>query len=55
MFPPCILDKKIQRKEPNNTMFLKLVLNVMIMDIKIHIILDVIEILKSMKPNNYTH
>jgi hypothetical protein len=36
-------------------MFLKLVLNAMIMDIKIHNILDVIEILKSTKPNNYTH
>jgi hypothetical protein len=36
-------------------MFLKLVLNAMIMDIKIHSILDVIEILKSMKPNNYNH
>jgi hypothetical protein len=36
-------------------MFLKLVLNAMTMNIKIHNILDVTEISKSMEPNECTH
>lgn len=52
MFPFCILDKKKSKKR-TNVMFLKLVLIAMIMNIKIHNIFDVIEISKSMEPNNF--
>jgi hypothetical protein len=41
---------KSSRKKPNVT-FLKLFLNAMIRNIKIHNIFDIIEILKSMEPN----
>jgi hypothetical protein len=40
-------------KEKTNIMFLKHFQNAMIRNIKIHNILDIIEILKSMKPNKF--
>jgi hypothetical protein len=55
MFQICVpSQKKVQGKGSNGT-FLKLFLNVMIKNIKIHDILDIIEISKSMEPNRLTH
>jgi hypothetical protein len=50
MFQICVLDQKVQGKKISIT-FLKLLLNVMIRNIKIHNIFDIIEISKSMEPN----
>jgi hypothetical protein len=50
MFQICVLDQKTQGKKISVT-FLKLFLNAMIKNIKIHNILDIIEILKSIEPN----
>jgi hypothetical protein len=55
MFQIYVLNqRKVQGKGSNNT-FLKLFLNVMIKNIRIHDILDIIEISKSMEPNKCTH
>jgi hypothetical protein len=55
MFQICVPNKnKIQGKGSNAT-FLKLFLNVMIKNIKIHNILDIIEISKSMELNKCRH
>jgi hypothetical protein len=54
MFQICVLKQKVQGKEIN-IMFLKLFLNEMIRNIKIHNILDIIEISKSMEPNKCIH
>jgi hypothetical protein len=55
MFEICVpSQKKVQGKGSNAT-FLKLSLNVMTRNIKIHDILDIIEISKSMEPNRFTH
>jgi hypothetical protein len=48
----CVLDQKV--KGTNNT-FLKLFLNEMIRNIKIHNILNIIDISKSIEPNKCTH
>jgi hypothetical protein len=50
MFQICVLDQKVQGKKIS-IMFLKLFLNAMIRNIKIHNILNIIEISKSMEPN----
>ncbi len=49
----CSLPKS--SKKGINVMFLKLFLNAMISNIKIHNILDIIGISKSMKPNKSTY
>jgi hypothetical protein len=52
MFQICVLDQKVQGK---SVMFMKLFLNAMIGNIKIHNIFNIIEISKSMEPNKYIH
>ncbi len=55
MFEICVFNQnKVQGKGFNAT-FLKLFLNAMIRNIKIHNILDIIEISKFMEPNKCTH
>jgi len=54
MFQIYILNEKVQKKETTIT-FLKLFLNAMIRNIKIHNILNIIKNLKFLKPNKYTH
>jgi hypothetical protein len=54
MFQICVLEQKVQGKITNST-FVKLFLYTIIRNIKIHNILDIIEILKSMEPNKCTH
>jgi hypothetical protein len=55
MFEICVFNqKKVQGKGFNATFF-KLFLNAMIRNIKIHNILDIIEISKFMEPNKCTH
>ncbi len=49
MFQIYVHDQKVQGKK--NVMFLKPFLNEMIRNIKIHNILNIIEISKSMEPN----
>jgi len=50
MFQICVLDQKVQGIKKSIT-FLKLLLNVMIGNIKIHNIFYIIEISKSIEPN----
>jgi hypothetical protein len=50
MFQICVLDQKVQGKNKIAT-FLKLFLNAMIENIKIHNSLDIVEISKFMEPN----
>jgi hypothetical protein len=47
MFQICVPDQKVQGKK--NVIFLKLFLNAMIKNIKIHNILDIIKISKSVE------
>jgi hypothetical protein len=54
MFEICVFNQKIQGKEAIVTL-VKLFLNAMIRNIKIHNILDIIRILKSMEPNKCIH
>jgi hypothetical protein len=49
MFHICVPNQKVPGKK--NIIFLKRFLNAMIRSIKIHNILDIIEISKSMEPN----
>jgi hypothetical protein len=51
MFQICVLNQKVQRKVAIIT-FLKLFLNAMFRNIKIHNILDIVGISKSMEPIN---
>jgi hypothetical protein len=51
MFQICVLEQKISRKG-TIVMFLNFLINVMIKNIKIHNITDIIEMSKSIKPNN---
>jgi hypothetical protein len=50
MFQICVHDQKVQGKKTSVT-FLKFFLNAMIRNIKIHNILDAVEISKSMELN----
>jgi hypothetical protein len=54
MFQICVPDQNVQGKGANAT-FLKLILNAMIRNTKIHNILEIIDISKSMEPNKCTH
>jgi hypothetical protein len=54
MLQICVLDQNIQGKQTSIT-FLKLFLSAMIRNIKIHYILDVIEISKYIKLNKCIH
>jgi len=54
MFQICVLNQKVQGKEPT-LHFLNFFQNAMIKNIKIHTIIDIIENLKSMEPNKYSH
>jgi hypothetical protein len=51
MFQICVREQKISRKG-TIAMFLNFLINVMIKNIKIHNIPNIIEISKSIKPNN---
>jgi hypothetical protein len=51
MFQICVLEQKLSRKG-TIIMFLNFLINVMIKNIKIHNITDIIEMSKSIKPNN---
>jgi hypothetical protein len=53
MFQICVSDKNVKGKK--SITFLKLFLNEMIRNIKIHNILGIIEISKSMEPNKTIH
>jgi hypothetical protein len=54
MFQICVPNQKVQGKKIGVT-FLKLFPNVMIRNIKIHNILNIIEISKPKEPNKYIH
>jgi hypothetical protein len=54
MFQICVLDHKVQGKKPMLLSW-NVFLNAMIKNIKIHNILDIIEISKSMEPNKCIH
>jgi hypothetical protein len=54
MFQICVANQKNSKKRTSVT-FLKLFLNVMIRNIKIHNIHDIIENSKFMEPNKCTH
>jgi hypothetical protein len=51
MFQICVPNQKVQRKK--NVTFANFFLNAMIRNIKIHNILNIIEISKSMEPNKF--
>jgi len=53
MFHICVRDQNVKGKK--GITFLKLFLNEMIRNIKIHNIFDIIEISKSMEPNKCIH
>jgi len=53
MFHICVHDQNVKGKK--SITFLKLFLNEMISNIKIHNIFDIIEISKSMEPNKCIH
>jgi hypothetical protein len=55
MFQVCVFNQKKVQGKGSNATFLKPFLNVMFRNIKIHDILDMIEISKSMEPNKFTH
>jgi hypothetical protein len=54
MFQICVPNQKVQRKVAM-CYILETLINAMITNIKIHNILDIIRISKSMEPNKYTH
>jgi hypothetical protein len=54
MFQICVHNQKVQGKEPM-LHFWNFFGNAMIMNIKIHNVIDIIEISKSMEPNKYIH
>jgi hypothetical protein len=54
MFQTCVLNQNISRKG-NIVTFLKLFINTMIKNIKLHKILDMVKVSKSMQPNKCAH
>jgi len=55
MFQIFVLNKKRSSKKGTTIIFLKLFMNAMIRNIKIHNIIKVIKFSKFMKLNKYTH